>query len=446
MRINCRNALLKNVLLKFSGVAPPYLFPVFFGLLATCCMFFASYAFAEELKLSDLIDEALQKNPEVLASASMVSASEYRISQVKSLPDPMFMFGYQNEGWKKYTFGQSQDAQWMFSASQMFPFPGKLPLKGETAARESESLKASYISTKLKIIAKVKELYYDLFFVYRNIDIIKDKNVLFEKIEDAATARYSSGMGSQQEVLMAQTEKYMLLEREEMLKQKIQSLEAMLNLAIGRDINSPISKPAELPGSVYNQKLDILLKAAIENSPEIKSKEKSAAAEAKVKMAQKEYFPDFTLNASYFNRGGGQFEDMWSLTTTVNIPLYYRTKQRQAVFEAEASFAAARYELEGAKLMISSNIRDNYSMVETAERLMDLYKNGLIPKTLQDFELALAGYAAGKVEAITAITRLKTLLDYEILYWEQFTGKEKGIARLEAITGVKSEALSLSKR
>lgn len=390
-------------------------------------MFFASYAFAEELKLSDLIDEALQKNPEVLASASMVSASEYRISQVKSLPDPMFMFGYQNEGWKKYTFGQSQDAQWMFSASQMFPFPGKLPLKGETAARESESLKASYISTKLKIIAKVKELYYDLFFVYRNIDIIKDKNVLFEKIEDAATARYSSGMGSQQEVLMAQTEKYMLLEREEMLKQKIQSLEAMLNLAIGRDINSPISKPAELPGSVYNQKLDILLKAAIENSPEIKSKEKSAAAaEAKVKMAQKEYFPDFTLNASYFNRGGGQFEDMWSLTTTVNIPLYYRTKQRQAVFEAEASFAAARYELEGAKLMISSNIRDNYSMVETAERLMDLYKNGLIPKTLQDFELALAGYAAGKVEAITAITRLKTLLDYEILYWEQFTGKEKG--------------------
>jgi len=34
---------------------------------------------------------------------------------------------------------------------------------------------------------------------------------------------------------MAQTEKYMLLEKEEMFKQKIQSLEAMLRAAIGRE-------------------------------------------------------------------------------------------------------------------------------------------------------------------------------------------------------------------
>ena len=45
----------------------------------------------------------------------------------------MFMFGYQNEGHDRYTYGEMQGAQWMFSASQMFPFPGKLPLKGEMA-------------------------------------------------------------------------------------------------------------------------------------------------------------------------------------------------------------------------------------------------------------------------------------------------------------------------
>jgi outer membrane protein TolC len=131
-----------------------------------------------------------------------------------------------------------------------------------------------------------------------------------------------------------------------------------------------------------------------------------------------------------------EFEDMWSLTTAVNIPIFYRTKQRQAVNEAKASLSEARSELEAAKLMVASNIRDNYSMMKTAERLMELYRDGLIPKTYQDFESSLAGYVTGKVEAITVISRLKALLDFETFYWGQFVEHEKTAARLEGLAGI----------
>lgn len=70
---------------------------------------------------------------------------------------------------------------------------------------------------------------------------------------------------------------------------------------------------------------------------------------------------------------------------------------------------------------------------------MDLYKNGLIPKTYQSFESALAGYSTGKVEAITAIASLKAVIDYEYLYWKQFVEREKAIAKLEALTTVQSQ-------
>jgi len=410
-------------------------------------MFFAPFAFAEDLKLQELIDEALKKNPELLAFESMVTASAYRVPQAKSLPDPMFMFGYQNEGWRRYTYGDMPDAQWMFSASQMIPFPGKLSLKGEMSERESESLRASYESAKLKTILRVKELYYDLFLMYKQIDLLLDKTMLLKHVEDAAVARYSAGMGSEQEVLMAQTEKYMLLEKEEMLKQKKQSLEAMLNTTTGRDVSAPLGRPDDLPFGACNYSMDMMIKTAMENSPEIKFRDKMiAAAEAKVRIMQKEYIPDFTLNASYFNRGGQEFDDMWSLTTTINIPIYYKTKQKQAVLEAESSLTGARHELEGTKLMISSSIRDNYSMMKSAERLMELYKNGLIPKTYQDFELSLAGYKTGKVEAITVITRLKSLLDYEFLYWGQVAEREKAIARLEAVSRINSKASAVMEK
>lgn len=403
---------------------------------AFCCLLFSTAAFAEDLRLQDLINEASKNNHDILMSEARLAASGHRIPQVKSLPDPMIMIGYQNEGWKRYTYGEMQGAQWMFSASQMIPFPGKLSLKGEMAARETESLYAAHEALKLKIVSKVKELYYDLFLAYKNIDLINDRTALFSRIEEAALARYSTGMGLQQEVLMAQAEKYMLLEKEEMMKQKIQAAEAMLNSVLGREVTSPLGRPSGPPDNSYAQNLDALLKTAYENAPEIKSGEKmAAAAEARVKMAEKEYYPDLTLGAALFKRSG-ELEDMWSLTTTVNIPLFYKTKQKQAVLEAEAMLSEARHELEAIRTMLGSGIRENYSMLKTAERLMELYKNGLIPKIYQDFESGLAGYVTGKVEAITVISRLKALLDAETLYWWQFIERAKAAARIEAVTGI----------
>ncbi len=415
---------------------------ILFCLLFTAyCLLFASYALAEDLNLQYLVDEALKNNHEILMAEAKWKTSTFRIPQAKSLPDPMLMVGYQNEGWRRYTYGEMEGAQWMFSASQMFPFPGKLSLKGEMAERDSEGMKASFEATRLKVVAKVKELYYGLFFAYKDIDIIRDRTALFSRIEDAALARYSSGMAPQQEVLMSQTEKYMLLEKEEMQRQKIQSFEAMLNTTVGRDVNSPLGRPVEALSTAYTYSMDELLIAAYENSPEIKSREKMiAAAEARIKMAEREYYPDFTLSASLFKRAG-EFEDMWSLTTTINIPIFYKTKQRQAVNEARSFLSETAHELEATKIMLSSSIRDNYSMLKTAEKLMELYKNGLIPKTYQDFEAALAGYVTGKVEAITVINRLKALLDFEILYWGQVVEREKAIARIEAITGIMDSGL-----
>lgn len=397
---------------------------------------------ADDLRLQDLIQEALQKSPEILASEARAQAARHRIPQAGSLPDPMFMFGYQNDGWERYTFGKSSDAQWMFSVSQMFPFPGKLSLKEEMAKQDAEGILIMRESVRLKTIAKIREFYIDLLLAYKNIDLIREKSVLFSRIEDAALARYSSGTGMQQEVLMAQTEKYMLLEKELMQKQKIQSLEAMLNTTIGRDMNTPLGKPLEPTRTTTTLTIDELLGMAYEHSPEVRARQRMiAAAEAKVKMAEKEFYPDFTVNAGYTTRGGGQFTDMWSLQTTMNVPIFYRTKQKQALLEAQAMLEEAKRELEANRLMIASVIRDNYSMHKTAEKLMVIYKSGLIPKIYQDFESALAGYGTGRTEAITVISRLKSLIEIETLYWVQYAEYERAASRFETMAGVMDSAI-----
>ncbi len=422
-----------------AAVPLPWASIVFLGFWILVLTAARGFAGEESVNLSELIREAIKNNPEIHVAEMRVTAAKHKIPQATSLADPMVMMGYENEGTDRlYSFNgdvkdMPADSRWMFSLSQMFPYPGKRALKGEMATKDAESLKAMADAAKLATEVRVKELYYDLFLAYTNLDLLRDQAALFSRVEDAAVARYAAGMAPQQEVLMAQTEKYMLLEREEMEQQKIQSLKAMLNASLGRDALSPLGRPEKPQHTTNNYRLDELIKLSHDRYPLIKSREKMvSAAEAKIQMAKKEYYPDVTVGGTYFARGQ-QFPDMWNVTATINIPLFTKTKQREGVLEAEANLLEAKREVESAKLMVSSALRDNYTMMKTTENLMRLYKGGLIPKAYQDYELALAGYVTGKVEAITAISRLKLLIDYEFLSWKQFTDREKAAARLDGL-------------
>jgi outer membrane protein TolC len=159
-----------------------------------------------------------------------------------------------------------------------------------------------------------------------------------------------------------------------------------------------------------------------------------AAAKTRVALAEKEFFPDFTVTGTVAEKGS-DFEDMWSITTAVNVPIYYQTKQREAVFEAKASLAQAEHELAAAKAMLLTLVHDNRAMADNAGRLMTLYRQGLIPKTCQDFELALSGYVSGTIDELTVVSRLNAITDYELLYWKNFVERQKAIARLETAIG-----------
>lgn len=390
---------------------------------------------AEEITLQQLVEEALRNNRDILAGERRVEAYKNKIPQAGSLPDPMLTVGYQNDTLNSYTYGDSPDSKYMFEASQMFPFAGKRGLKEEMAKADAGSQQEALEGLRRKVVARVIELYCDLYLITRNMDILGSRESLYAGVEKAALARYSSGMGTQQEVLMAQTEKYMIVEKGEMLKQKRETLEGMLNLTIGRDVRSPLGIPPVLEETRLETSLDELIKTAQEKSPEVRVRERmTAGAEAKVSMARREYFPDVTVTAGVDTRGGS-YTNMYKLLAGVNLPVFFKSKQEPAVQEALAAQQEAKRDLEGTRLVVASAIRENYAMASSAKRLMDLYRNALIPKSNQDFEAALANYGAGRGDALTVITRLKSLLEFELQYWNQVVEREKAIARIEALTG-----------
>jgi outer membrane protein TolC len=347
----------------------------------------------------------------------------------------MLSVGYQNEGLKQYNYGESPDAQWMFSLAQTFPWPGKRTLQEEAAMLEAEAEKASAEMVRREVILKVTQAYYDLVLITKELDLIRTRMPLIEQMGDIALKRYASGTLTQDEVLMAQAEKYMLAEAQEMAMSRKETTEAMIRQTIGSMDSAPLGRPVEPMPTAFEYTQDELVERANRESPEILMREKLMLASAKrLERSRKEALPDVTVMGKYSSRGGG-LEDMAELTFSVPLPLYYGSRQASGITEASWMNAGAGRELEVSRFKAASEIRDNLAMIHAAQRIMQLYRQGLLPKSRQAIDAVLASFSSGRLEASMALAKLKTPFDYELTAWQQQVLREKAIARIKALTG-----------
>ena len=126
--------------------------------------------------------------------------------------------------------------------------------------------------------------------------------------------------------------------------------------------------------------------------------------------------------------------EMYGVNVGVKIPLYFWQKQRPAVAEA-TSARAERERLENATSLLFFRVKDRYLAVTTAQRLLKLYGTTIIPQSSLSLESAIAGYEVGKVDFLTLLDNLVTLLNYELGYYEQLSNQEKQLRRSSRSSG-----------
>jgi outer membrane protein, heavy metal efflux system len=158
--------------------------------------------------LSKLLEEAEQNNPQIRAARQGTQAAREVPVQVTALPDPMFQVQQVNVGSPRPFAGytNSEFAYLGLGASQDIPYPGKLRLRGEIAKRDADIASSRADSVSLGVLAEIKTAYYQLAYLSHTLAILNDDRQLLKQVEQAADARYRSGMGNQQDILQAQVQ------------------------------------------------------------------------------------------------------------------------------------------------------------------------------------------------------------------------------------------------
>jgi outer membrane protein, heavy metal efflux system len=386
--------------------------------------------------LDELVAEALQNNPEILAARRKFDAATKRPSQLSTLPEPKFSFTNFGVGHPVSGLNGSDFAYVSVGVSQEFPFPGKLSLMKDIARKEADSVRQMVRDTELRVISRLKQSYADLCFAYKSTEILQKNRDLLDRFTKIAEAKYRVGSGLQQDVLKAQVEISLLMQRLEVLEQQKGSLEAFLNSLLNRSDTAPLGKPGDLKKSTLNYELDELLRMARENAPRIRSRQEMLDSNAfALNLARKEYLPDFGASFQY-QKTGSLFPDYYMATFEVKVPLYWR-KQRLGVEEAATKLAQIRHEYQMTSQEVIFGVKDQFLMARTSERLLALYEQGVIPQSAASLESALAGYQTGKVDFLTLINNQMVLLNLEMDYYRELSNQAKALARLEEMVGVR---------
>jgi cobalt-zinc-cadmium efflux system outer membrane protein len=356
--------------------------------------------------LTDLVREALERNPDIRAAQEMVEEARSRPAQAQALPDPTLSVSYINEGLSP-SLGSREFTILGFLWTQDLPYPGKRGLRGEILSLEADQAAQQVERARLSTVAAVRRAYYGLVHARDLLDLIDEQERTFRQIAAVARERYAVGQGVQQDVLRAQVEvtRIRQLRAEQEAELAVQLAE--LNRLLDRASDMPVETERHLDLRPLGREPAELLVEVGAISPEARSAELAVERDRiGVDLARKAFKPDFSLQGGYQNRGG--LDGMWQIGVGIRLPIY-RKKNESGLAEAEARLRASERRAHAVRLLLRQRTQERLARIRAAEETVELYAKGIVPQDRLSLEAALANYQAGRVPFLTVLEALTSL-------------------------------------
>lgn len=384
---------------------------------------------------------ALSRNPGIQAARKRVEIAAMQVPQAASLKDPMLDV----TGWPFFP-NTPQTASGRMTVdmivSQEVPWFGKLATKAAAAEQGVNAARAQLAAAELQTIEAVRLAYYDLYFVKKSIQITEQDRQFLADIIEIAESLYRNGKASQNDVLRLQAELSNVDGDLIRMRQMLAAAQAELAEVLHVSPETPLSPVTELPDEGLPQDLHRLYEQAVAARPELHAMLAEIERDRRmVEMAHLEYRPDVTFKFGWgemtTNRAIAPTADgIDNLTTglSVNLPVYHK-RLNAAVREAESQVVATARQYDQMKDETQREVKRLFTEAVSQRDLSQLFRDSIIPKTEQAFQVSIREYQVGKTEFADLLGNWRELLRFHITNLQQETQLRKSLASLERVVG-----------
>lgn len=399
----------------------------------------ATAAAEEKLVLSELLELARQRNPELAAMREMSSSVEAGSRAEGRLDDPTLKVELEDLSTERpLEAGPGNAMQTRYTLSQMFPFPGKLSLREQAASKEAQAAKAAVATGELEVAAMVKGAYYEYAFIDESIRVTMGIKELLSDASRIAGTMYSTGQASQQDVIKLNVEQSMLTSELIELEARRESARAAIKSLVNLDQEDALTGQPELPRRRAPFDLGKLMDAAKAGAPGITAlKAEAEANELGAALAEKNYYPDFMVGVAPIQRDG-RFES-YDLMFQVNLPIW-RGKYESLLSGAKARARAARSSLEAGRSKKALEVKGAAIEVEAAEKQIELFETSIVPLSELSYESALKSYRSGGADLMALLDTGRALKKTRTEFLKAVYEYNLKLANLERASGVELTA------
>lgn len=382
------------------------------------------------LRLADVLEQAHARNPEIHAARERASAAAAVPRRVTALDDPSFSY----EVWNAPDFRVDRADNNILRLSQKVPFPGKRALAGEVAARDVDVARAELAGVELEVAAAVKRAFYELWGSHELLQIYGRERGLVERFAHIAEQKYGVGEVAQSEVLRAQVELTRLINRVSTQTLAIETARAELTALLSSDPDEFVGVPEAPAAPRFEVDVQTLVDTGLASRSEIRAQQAAIAREeASVRLARREYLPDFEFNVGRFINPGQR--DGFGAMAAVTIPIAYKWKYDAGLAEARARLGSAQAELRRTQDGVRRDVKQAYVRAQTALLQRNLFVTTHIPQAEQSIRVAESGYQTGAVDFLALTDTARTLESVHVEHIEAEMEFEKAYADLERAVG-----------
>jgi len=392
----------------------------------------------ESSGLSDYLAYAALNNPGLEAAFNRWKAALEQVPQVKALPDPKFTYLYYIKEVETRVGPQRQG----IGIAQVFPWFGKLSLRGDVATKAANAARKRYDAAKLKLFFEVKDAYYEYYYLSKSVAVTQENVSLVKHLESVARSRYKAAVGTHPDVIRAQVEIVKLEDRYQALLELRQPIVARLNAALNRPAEADIPWPSKISVQYVNiEDKDLLVELMAEN-PELKALDfEIDRNKHTIELAKKNYYPDFNLGLNFIDTDSSpagnpsdEGKDPVIAMISINLPLW-REKYDAGVRQARARYYAARQDRAEKTNSLSSELKLASYHFRDAERKIDLYGDALLPKARESLKVTESGYLATIASFTDLIDAQRIFLEFALAYERALADQAQSLAKLEMLVG-----------
>jgi len=382
-----------------------------------------------EMDLRQLWSELKLNNPQLLSLREAYLSAKATVPQIAAPANPQiglvwsgmpvnspFALGGANAPSAANPGGISSNNS--VSVTQPFQFPGKKSLAANIADTNAEALLAQSESSYLQLGAQLSTLYYNTLASQKQLQVLRESVVRLEMIKNVAKARYSNNAAAYVEYLNAQVAQSAAQADQFNLDRQLQVGLNNINTLVGRHSREKLILRGDARRAMTGVPTLVELEDYAESShPALKSSALQLEAARKgVDLAKKAYLPDFqVIGSSYTPRGPFSANNgalFYQFELDLVIPLYFFTKEKYGVEQAQRNAAAAEAGNISNRQQIVLAVNSAYAAYEQAKNQAQFLKERQVPQADAAYKVGLIQYSnngQGFNDLLTAQTQLRSL-------------------------------------